>query len=398
LQAEKVHSLVEVSDALRTVVVNSAYNASRALSKWLKRGVRLRCDGFETVHISRLAGAGFSPDDVVIGVHLPLMGDLSGDVLMLFPEQVAFRLVDLLIGLPLGTTKTLDDLESSALQETGNIVGSSFANSLAMWLKLSTIPHAPVVALDLASAVIDPILVSQASVSDEALLSKTEFEIDGHRMEWVLFVLPSPAALEIIRRKCEGDQIQERALLTIAINGAFAASRAMSKWLKHGVRLTTEGFSRVALNEITGTVDNDEPVVALHLHLADELQGHALLTIPHSTALRFVEILMGMPEGAVTELDEMAESCLQETGNIVSGAFVNSWAKWLDLRSAPRPPQLQVDLLPAVLDSVLVEQAAESDEAFMAKATFSINDRWLDWNFYLLPHPSSMRLIEAAME
>jgi hypothetical protein len=59
---------------------------------------------------------------------------------------------------------------------------------------------------------------------------------------------------------------------------------------------------------------------------------------------------------------------------------------------------MQVDLVSAILQSVLVDQAMISDEAFMAKVSFSVDGRWLDWDFYLLPNPASLRLIETAME
>lgn len=398
MQTETSDSLKDMSDALRTVAVNSAYNASRALSKWLKRGVRLTCEGFESIPISQISTVAPEADLPVVAVHMALMGDLSGDLLLIFPEPVAMQLADLMIGGPVGTTQSLGELEASSLQETGNIVGSAFTNCLSNWLRLSAIPNTPTVVHDMASAVIDPVLVSQAVGGDNVLVSKTEFEIDGQRLEWSLLLIPSADSLEAIKRRCDNDQIQKNALHTIAVNGAFAASRAMSKWLKRGVRLTTDGFVRVPLRELTSDEDDSEPVVSLHMHMADDLHGHALMVVPMRTALRFAEILMNQAEDSIATLDEMACSCLQETGNIVSGAFVNSWAHWLDMSSEPRPPQMHIDLLSAILQSVLVDQALVSDEAFMAKVSFSVDGRWLDWDFYLLPNPASLRLIEAAME
>jgi chemotaxis protein CheC len=388
---------VEVADALRTVAVNSAYNASRALSKWFKRGVRLTCDGFEAMPIQKVATLAGPPDTPVAAVHMTLTGDITGDILLVFPEPVAMHLCDLMIGVSPGTTTCIGEIEASCLQETGNIVGSAFTNCLASWLKLGVIPASPTVVHDLACAVIQPILVNHAAMADEALICKTEFDLDGQRMEWFLLLLPSTDSLKTITTQCAGDEVRKNAMHTIAINGAFAASRAMSKWLRRGVRLSTEGFVRTPLRSVCSQTETDEPVVALHMQLISQLHGHALLVLPMKSALELVGILTGAAPGTTVELDEMALSCLQETGNIISSSFVNSWSKWLEIHSEPQPPQLKIDLLPAILESILVEQAMVSDEVFMAKTSFGVNGRWLDWDFYLMPTPATLRLIETSI-
>lgn len=388
---------VDLAESLRTVAVNSAYNASRALSKWFKRGVRLTSEGFESLPLSEVVSAACDPEDAVVAAHMALDGELGGDVLLVFREKTAMHVVDMMIGAPEGTTKTIGDLEASCIQETGNIVATSFTNSLAGWLNVDTVPAAPTVVHDMACAVIEPLLISQAEIGDTALVSRTEFELDGKQMDWFLLLLPSAAALTKMRSRCDSDEFKRNALHTIAINGAFNASRAMSKWLHRGVRLSTEGFERVPLRDICQGADAGSEVAALHLELGSQMHGHTLMVMSRATALELVDVLTQKPEGTTKEFDEMARSCLQETGNIVSSAFINSWAKWLDIHTAPQPPQLHVDMLEAILQAVVIEQASVSDEVFLAKTSFSVDGKWLDWKYYVLPTPISLRLIETSM-
>ncbi len=397
MSADLQHATADLADSLRTVAVNSAYNASRALSKWFKRGVRLTSDGFESLPLGQVVSAACDPDDLVVAAHMPLEGELDGDVLLVFREKTAMHVVDMMIGAPEGTTKQIGDLEASCIQETGNIVATSFTNSLAGWLNVETIPAAPTVVHDMACAVIEPLLISQAEIGDTALVSRTEFELDGRQLDWFLLLLPSAGALEKMRSRCDSDEFKRNALHTIAINGAFNASRAMSKWLHRGVRLSTEGFEKVPLRDICQGADAESVVAALHLELGSQMHGHTLMVMADSTAMELVDLLMRRPEGTTKEFDEMARSCLQETGNIVSSAFINSWAKWLDIDTAPQPPQLHVDMLEAILQAVVVEQAAVGDEVFLAKTSFSVDGKWLDWKYYVLPTPISLRLIETSM-
>lgn len=388
---------IELSDAMRTVAVNSAYNASRALSKWFRKGVRLTSDGFESLPLDEIVTAACQPEDPVVAAHMPLDGDIDGDVLLVFRESTAFKIIDMMMGAAEGTTTQIGEMEASCIQETGNIVATAFTNSLASWLNSETIPAAPTVVHDMACAVIEPLLINQATVGDSALVSRTEFEMDGQQLDWFLLLLPSAKSMERMQDRCQTDNFKQNALHTIAINGAFNASRAMSKWLHKGVRLSTEGFERVPLKDICKGADADSVVAALHLSLGSQMHGHTLMVMSEPTAFDLVDLMIGRPEGTTKVFDEMAQSCLMETGNIVSSAFVNSWAKWLDIHTEPQPPTLQVDMLEAILQAVLVEQAMVGDEVFLARTSFSVDGRWLDWNYYVLPTPMSLRLIETSL-
>lgn len=187
-------------------------------------------------------------------------------------------------------------------------------------------------------------------------------------------------------------------MIPVIDNGAFAASRAMSKWLKRGVKISTDGFTRVPLADVATKFDESTPIVALHLALGEQLHGHALLCIPEQHALRLVDILMSQPTGTATEIGELEQSCLEETGNIISGSFTNSWSTWLDIRVEPGIPQFVFDLPAAVMESALSEQALVGDEVFMARTDFIVDDQRLEWVFMLLPTPSAMRLIETSCQ
>lgn len=394
--ATPAHHETSLSDALRVVAVNGSYEASRAMSKWLRKGVRLTSDGFQSVPIGKASSIFGEPDDVLAAIHLPLAGDLSGHVLLVFPQAVALKLVDMVMQAPEGTATELGEIEQSCLQETGNIVASAYANCLAKWLKLTVEPDVPTFILDMASAVIDPLLSDLVMHSDDVQVAMTEFVLDKQRLQWGLMLLPSPSSRQLMEERCKGDAVRLDALRTIAINGAFNASRAVSKWLKRGVKISTPGFQQVPLKAAAAMFDENVPIAGLHSELGRQFHGHSLLAITKQSALPLVDLMMQQPIGTTKELDELAASCLSETANIISSSFVNSWANWLEVAITPGPPQFAVDLPAAILDSVLAEQALVSDEVFFARTEFLLDSQMLEWVFYLLPSPSAMRLIETS--
>lgn len=382
--------------ALRTVAINGSYNASRALSKWLRRGVRLTSEGFQSIPIAQAYTMIGEPDDVIAAIHLPLKGDLTGHLLLTFPEKVAMILADVIMQVPEGTTQELGEIEQSCLQETANIVGSAYANSLAKWLNLHIEPGVPIFVRDMASAIIDPFIMEFAAYHDEILMANTDFLMGDQRLEWGLLLLPSDDSLTLMQDRCRTDKVRQNALQTIAINGAFNASRAMSKWLKRGVKISTEGFGRVPIREIASSFDTSKPIIALHSSLGEQLHGHTVLCMSEETAVILVDLLMGQAVGTTKGIGEDEISCLQETGNIISSSFVNSWSNWLDILIEPTSPHFVYDLPEAVMASMIPEQALVSDEVFLAKSFFMLDDHWLEWVFFLLPDPSAMRLIESS--
>jgi chemotaxis protein CheC len=387
---------VSLDDALRAVAVNSAYSASRALSKWLHRGVRLNTEGFVQVPLGDLSSIIGDPDAPTAAIHMPIEGTIKGDVLLLLPEATALRLTEMLIGTEVGTTTELGEFEQSALQETGNIVGTSFANCLSQWLNLKVVPGAPRFAYDLACAVVEPLLAEQAAHADTAWLTQTVFELDAHRLEWCMLLLLDTESIRQVRTSCESDHVKQSALHAIVVNSAFSASRAMSKWLKKGVRLSTDGFSRVALKDAAKMLPAEDQVVVLHMELLNQLHGHLMLVMGMQAARELVERLMpGCGEEHDEGLGEMARSCLQETANIVATSFSNCVAKWLGIETEPSSPELCIDMPEAAFDAALSAQAMVSDEILVSKTAFNIEGCWVDCEFFVLPTPSSYRLIEA---
>ncbi len=388
---------LDVAEAMRTVAVNSAYHASRALSKWFKHGIRVTSDGFESIPIRDVGRLMGDCETTVAAILLPLMGDIEGDILLAFPDHVALRLANSMMGADPEPTGEFDELRISCLQETGNIVASAFANSFASWLGLSVVPGAPVFVLDLAGAVIQSLVISHAAEFDEVIVSRTDFEWDGSRIDWRFVFLPSPAARRQIEKRCRQDDIQRRALSTIAVNAAFDASRAMSKWIRRGVRLTTDGFQMMPLRSIRFNHDEDQPVVALHSVIGEDLDGQTLAVMSLPTALELVDILLGQAPGtSQAPLDDMGASCMQETCNILSTAFVSSWARCLGVTAESRSPRVLVDYPQALLENVLLEQAKVADEVLFCKTEFSVDGRRLGWEFVLVPAFSSLCKIESA--
>jgi len=85
----------------------------------------------------------FNSDDNGTAVCLPVSGEVKGMALLLLSAQTGFTLADLLIKKEPGTTRELDELDKSALQELGNIICGTYFTTFANQSFVKVIEHAP---------------------------------------------------------------------------------------------------------------------------------------------------------------------------------------------------------------------------------------------------------------
>ena len=139
-------------------------------------------------------------ENLVVGVALKVLGDARGSILLIFPTDSARRLVFGLLGQP-EEDADFSDLGESTLKEVGNILASAYLNALGSLLHLTLIPSIPLLAHDMAGAVVDNVLIELSEAGDLALMVETEFHGRGPRAEAVkghFFLLPDPSSLGLI--------------------------------------------------------------------------------------------------------------------------------------------------------------------------------------------------------
>jgi chemotaxis protein CheC len=165
-------------------------HAARNLSEIMGRTITIEVLVVETVPISQVASYAGSPEAETAGIYLLIDGDLRGQTIMILPVSDALFLVDSLMGVPAGTTRSLGNLERSALAEVGNLIVSGFVNEVATLTGLSLRPTPPAVTVDMLGAIVSVIPTSAAAVSDELLIVETNFVESERIVQAYFWVVP----------------------------------------------------------------------------------------------------------------------------------------------------------------------------------------------------------------
>lgn len=187
-------------DALREVANIGAGHAATALSTMTNRRIMITVPEVRISRLEDVAEILGSPDDVVAAVLMHMMGDLTGRTLVLFPEQSARHLCDILLRKPIGTTRAYGAMEQSGLKEVGNILSSSYLNALSDFMGMMLVPSVPSLAIDLAGAVLTSTYMNFGYDRDFVFCVETEFILEepGTHLSGHYLLLPDLASLRAI--------------------------------------------------------------------------------------------------------------------------------------------------------------------------------------------------------
>ena len=185
-------------DALKEIGNVGAGNSATALSQIINRRIDMNVPKVDLVPLEAVPDLVGGPDAIVVGIFLRVYGKAPSNILFLLPQHSAFYLVDQLMGRQHGETKTLDFMDESALMEIGNILTGAYLNAFFTFTKLTMLPSIPALAMDMAGAILNVVLVQLGQMGDQALVIETEFLSEDDGISGQFFLVPDPGSLETI--------------------------------------------------------------------------------------------------------------------------------------------------------------------------------------------------------
>jgi chemotaxis protein CheC len=191
--------------ALTVVFGQGSEEASSALSRWLDRPACVTLEPLKQLTLAAASEEFPDPERPICCCVMDLTGRMSGHLLMAFDDSSGLALADLLLGEPIGTSTQWGEIERSAVQETANIIGCAYLNSLARCFPEAAsesgdlLPSPPRFVRDFAESLIEFALMDQAMASDVVFLTRNEFHIEGAPVSCRLMLVPDVACLARLR-------------------------------------------------------------------------------------------------------------------------------------------------------------------------------------------------------
>lgn len=185
-------------DGIKEISNIGGGHAATVLSQLINKKVMVSVPKVHIVSSEDIYRVIDNEDDIVTGILLKFLGDLTGRTLLIFPRDQSMLLVDMVMAREEGSTSILTDIEQSAIKEVANIVISSYLTALSDFLNMLILPSVPNLVIDVASAVLTSAYIDFSSNKDVLFCVETEFQFPDHNetLKGFLILLPDPMSLK----------------------------------------------------------------------------------------------------------------------------------------------------------------------------------------------------------
>ena len=174
--------------------------------------------------------------------------------------------------------------------------------------------------------------------------------------------------------------LQLDALRELANIASGTAASALSRMLDREIELSVPRALVLDLADAVDACGDPERTVAtVMLAVRGDLDGIVLLLIDAQDSHRLCTLL-GVPAGS-----EEGDSALSEIGNILGTSYLNGLAAVTGLALEPTAPQLHVDMLGAIISSLLARTAGAAEQAFLLESELEVAAEPCAISFLLLP-------------
>ncbi|MDA7951102.1 MAG: chemotaxis protein [Pirellulaceae bacterium] len=178
-------------ELLHSVFSAATHDASAAMSFWTKGLVTLSLDEVRELPLEEVVSSELE-EKLLNMVVLTLDEESGGTIVLTFDDNSGRQLASILLSQPLPEEGTeWNELEKSALLETGNILGCAYIGAIAKCVEQTLTPSPPYFLQDYAASVLEQAIIEQATYTEKILICQTRFLQKNEEVNWNVFFIPS---------------------------------------------------------------------------------------------------------------------------------------------------------------------------------------------------------------
>lgn len=196
MDVENLNSMM--IDVLKEIGNIGSGNAVTALSNMLAKRIDMMVPKVRILEFNDVAEILGGEEEIVVGIYLDLNADVKGNIMFILDLDSALNLTNMLLD---KEDAELGDIAISALSEVGNILASSYVNSLSSLTGLKITVSVPSLAIDMAGAILSVPAIQFGLIADQVLFIETVFKEGKSSVYGNLFLLPDMASFEKILSK-----------------------------------------------------------------------------------------------------------------------------------------------------------------------------------------------------
>ena len=176
-------------------------NAATALSEVLGVKVKMKLPKVSIEGYDEAIASMGHPEDMVAAILVEMGGDIQGIMLYMLKLDFINAILARLVGKYIEDFSQIDELSASALEETGNIIISSYVNAIAKLAGLEVPLSVPSISVNMLGGILSVPMAMFGEVSDKLMMIQGEFLIGDTQLEGDLLLLPDIESLNFLLKK-----------------------------------------------------------------------------------------------------------------------------------------------------------------------------------------------------
>jgi len=176
--------------------------------------------------------------------------------------------------------------------------------------------------------------------------------------------------------------------------GAGRAATALSELIAKKVEITVPEVSLIPIENVSNLLEErDKLFFVIDMEISGDVSGRIFLLFSPDDARILAGSLLGKPKEGLDLRDELLQSSLKESANILSGSYVSALADMTNLNILISSPSLAIDMVGAILDFIFIQIAQYSEDALIIKTNLKVSDVNLEGLFLFFPSSESLTKI-----
>lgn len=178
--------------------------------------------------------------------------------------------------------------------------------------------------------------------------------------------------------------------------GSGNATTALAQMLNRKIDMSVPRVSLLGFNQICDSIGSEEDLLlGILFGIEGDISGMMMFLMKPDSAHNLTNALL-FTDNHSTEFNEMELSAINEIGNIISGAYLNSIATLTNLKIISTVPSTTIDMAGAILSVPAIEFGKIGDKVLMIETEMGEGES-INGYFLLIPDLDSYDKILAAL-
>lgn len=176
--------------------------------------------------------------------------------------------------------------------------------------------------------------------------------------------------------------------------GSSSAANSLSAMLGKTVKMRVPDVRVLEYQQVIDELGGAEKLITgILVPLGGDIKGMMMFLLQESFAKVVINTFMQKDEITFHSLDETERSTILEMGNIMAGSYLNALSDLTGLSMEMAVPSMNVDMLGAILNVMLVEFAEVGDTVLFIDDGFVIDNVDIKSNIILIPEMESLDIL-----